>query len=78
MMTEALAQQSIFSIVINLVFLLITWWALQTFRFDLFVKKPNSPQAKVLMILLTLSIGSLASNFFLDYYNWSIRLQYFF
>ncbi|MGA9287268.1 MAG: DUF1146 family protein [Anaerobacillus sp.] len=77
-MTEALAQQSIFSIVISLVFLLITWWALQTVRIDIFFKNPNSPQAKVLMILLTLSIGSLASSFFLDYYNWSIRLQYFF
>ncbi|MCA0989016.1 DUF1146 family protein [Guptibacillus algicola] len=77
-MTEALAQQSIFSIFIHLVFLLITWWALQTVRFDVFVKKPNSPQAKVLMILLTISIGSLTSSFFLDYYNWSIRLQYLF
>ncbi|WP_226654557.1 DUF1146 family protein [Pseudalkalibacillus hwajinpoensis] len=77
-MTEALAQQSILTIVINLVFIMITWWALQTVRFDVFFKKPNSPQAKVLMILLTLSIGSLASSFFLDYYNWSIRLQYFF
>ncbi|TLS35817.1 DUF1146 family protein [Pseudalkalibacillus caeni] len=77
-MTEAFGQQAIVSILIHLVFIFITWWALQTVRIDVFLRKPDSPQAKVFMIFITIAIGSLVGNFFLDYYNWSLRLKYLF
>ncbi|RBW68741.1 DUF1146 family protein [Bacillus taeanensis] len=77
-MEELFGQQAIMHIMIQLVFLFVTWWALQIVKLDFFVKNINSPQAKVLQILLTIAIGSTAANFFLSYYQWATRLQYLF
>ena len=46
MMTE-LGQQAMLHIVLNVFFLGLTWWALQSFRFDLFVKDPKGTKAKL-------------------------------
>ncbi|HET7615862.1 MAG TPA: DUF1146 family protein [Bacillales bacterium] len=73
-----LGVQAILYLVIHLVFLAVTWWALQSFRFDVFMKNPDSPRAKVLLILLTIAIGSLAGNFFYNYLFQSLRLPYLF
>ncbi len=63
-MFEGFGQQALIHILVNIFFLAITWWALQTFRFDLFVKEPKGPQAKLLMVLLTIAIAHLVSGFF--------------
>ncbi|HET7578286.1 MAG TPA: DUF1146 family protein [Bacillales bacterium] len=73
-----LGTQALLYLIINLFFLAITWWALQSFRFDVFFKNPNSPQARVLMILMTIAIGSLVGNFFFHYLYQSLRLTYLF
>ncbi|WP_100374173.1 DUF1146 family protein [Bacillus sp. FJAT-45037] len=75
-MFDGLGQQAIFHVFVNVMFLAITWWALQAFKFDLFVKEPNSPRAKALMILVTIAIAHLVSRFFLDYYNASTMLRF--
>nr|WP_035425302.1 DUF1146 family protein [Halalkalibacterium ligniniphilum] len=75
-MMEGFGQQALIHIFVNVVFLAITWWALQSFRFDLFVKNPKGPQAKLLMILLTIAIGHLVSSFFMDYFNSSMMLRH--
>ncbi|WP_347230883.1 DUF1146 family protein [Bacillus sp. LL01] len=73
---EGLGQQALIHLFVNVMFLAITWWALQAFKFDLFVKEPNSPKAKALVILVTIAIAQLVSSFFLDYYNASTMLRY--
>ncbi|PWA11874.1 DUF1146 domain-containing protein [Pueribacillus theae] len=75
---EGFGVQAIVNIIIQLVFIIVTWWALQTFRLDIFLKNPNSPQAKTLLILLTIAIGSLVGNFFINYLEWATRLRYLF
>ena len=75
---ESISIQGIVNIVIVLVIIVITWWALQAFKFDLFVKNPNGPQAKALLILLTIAIGSLVGNFFIHYLEWASWMKYIF
>ena len=48
----------------------------QSFKFDLFVKDPKGPQAKALLILLTLAIGSLVGNFLINYLEWASWIKY--
>lgn len=75
---QGFGVQAVVNIIIQLVFIIVTWWALQTFRLDIFLKNPNSPQAKTLLILLTIAIGSLVGNFFINYLDWATRLRYLF
>ncbi|WP_088104378.1 DUF1146 family protein [Halalkalibacter urbisdiaboli] len=75
-MVDGFGQQAIIHIFVNVMFLIITWWALQSFKLDLFVRDPRGPKAKVLLILLTLAIAHLVSSFFLDYLNSSLMLRY--
>ncbi|MGO4889172.1 DUF1146 family protein [Anaerobacillus sp. MEB173] len=77
-MVETFGQQALIHILVNLMFLAITWWALQTFKFDLFLKEPKGPKAMALTILVTIAIAHLVSSFFLDYLNWSTMLRYLF
>lgn len=73
-----LGQQAILGIIIHLVFFAITWWALQALNFDKFLRANKVFQARLLYIMLTIALGSLVSNFFLDYLSWSTNLSYFF
>ncbi|MDT3417816.1 putative integral membrane protein (TIGR02327 family) [Brevibacillus aydinogluensis] len=68
-------QQEIYgvvSIILTVLFIALSWWALQAIRFDLFLKKPDGAQAKLLQILLSLVIGYEVARFFLDYLSWSL------
>ena len=73
-----LGQEAILGIIIHMVFFAITWWALQALNFDKFLRANKVFQARLLYILLTIALGSLVSNFFLDYLSWSTNLSYFF
>lgn len=77
-MIENLSQQAIISIIVHLLFFMITWWTLQGIRIDLLIKSRKTGHAKVLLILLTIAIGSSVSNFFLDYLFWSQQLKFLF
>lgn len=66
--------QAVLYLIVHLLFLILTWWAIQSFKFDLFVKNPQSARAKVLMIFITIAISSSVADFFLNYLNSSLRL----
>ncbi len=66
---------AVLNIVLSVVFIGVSWWALQAFRFDLFVKKADSAQAKLLQILLSIFIGYGVARFFLEYLGWSLMLK---
>lgn len=66
---------AVINILISIVFIALSWWALQAFRFDLFVVKPDSAQAKLLQILLAIFIGYGVARFFMDYLGWSLMLK---
>lgn len=60
------------SIILSIVFIGLSWWTLQAVRFEKLLKKPNSAQAKLLQIFLSIVIGYELSRFFSDYLGWSL------
>lgn len=74
-MIASLEASAVLNIVLSIVFIALSWWALQAFRFDLFVKKVDSAQAKLLQILLSIFIGYGVARFFLEYLGWSLMLR---
>jgi uncharacterized integral membrane protein (TIGR02327 family) len=71
-------QQALLSILSHLLFIVITWWALQAVRFEVLIKANHVYQARVILILLTIAIGTTVSNFFLDYLLWSQQIPLLF
>ncbi|HEY9576492.1 MAG TPA: DUF1146 family protein [Pseudobacillus sp.] len=71
-------QDALFSILSHLVFIGLTFWALQAIRLDQLLKANHVFQARLLFILLSIAIGSSVSNFFLDYFMWSRQLPLLF
>ncbi|WP_139491103.1 DUF1146 family protein [Brevibacillus dissolubilis] len=76
--TGSFGLNALFMILISVLCIGLSWWALQAFRFDLFVKKPDGPQAKALQILLSIFIGHGVAQFLLDYYGSSRMLEQLF
>lgn len=68
------AQMALLSMIVNLAFMSVTWWALQALNIDKWIKAGKVIQARILLILLTIAIGSMVSSFFLDYFLWSQQL----
>lgn len=75
-MEAALGQQAIISIVSHLIFIVITWYALQALPIEKVIRKGRVFEARLLLILLTIAIGSSVSNFFLDFLFWSKQIPY--
>ncbi|WP_059104127.1 DUF1146 family protein [Shouchella shacheensis] len=75
-MTGGFGQDAFVHIVVNVSCIGIAWWALQAFRFDLFVKNPKSRQAVLLKVLVTLALGYMIASFFLDYLYSARMLPY--
>jgi uncharacterized integral membrane protein (TIGR02327 family) len=66
--------QAIISLFSHLVFIIITWWALQSLQYEKWIKPNHVIQVRILLIFITIAIGSTVSNFFLDYLIWSQQL----
>jgi len=69
------ALTGLLTIILSVVCIGLSWWALQSFRFDLFVKRPDSAQAKLLQIFLSIVIGHGVSVFFMEYLASSLLLK---
>ncbi len=72
------SHMALISMVVSLAFMIITWWALQALNIEKWMKPGKVIQARTLLILLTIAIGSIVSNFFLDYLLWSQQLPFLF
>lgn len=77
-MVEVFGQQALVAMIVHLCFIVITWWALQALNVDKLIRSNRILQARILLILLTIAIGSTVSNFFLDYLGFSNQLSYLF
>lgn len=65
----------ILSMVISLGCIFLAWWALQNLKLDLIIRHPQSPQGKVLHVLLAIVLGHFVANFVLDYIGWTQLLR---
>lgn len=72
---NSLAMSGLVNITIVLIAIFLSWWSLQQFRFDLFLKSPKSVPAKMLQVLLSIVLGYEVARFVIDYFNWSQLLQ---
>ncbi len=68
-------QQALLSMIVHLVFISLTFWALQALRFDKALRPNRVMQARVLYILISIAIGSTVADFFLSYSTWSQQLH---
>ncbi|HSU79290.1 MAG TPA: DUF1146 family protein [Candidatus Angelobacter sp.] len=59
---------------VHLVVLIITWWAIQAVKWDVFLRTPSQLRAKVVMILVTITISYPVASFLINYLNWSVQL----
>jgi uncharacterized integral membrane protein (TIGR02327 family) len=77
-LTDVIGQQAILYIVSHIVFISITWWALQAIHIEKIMKKNRVTQIRILLLFVTIAIGYTVSNFFLDYLQYSRSLTYLF
>lgn len=77
-MDARLASISLVQTIVVLICITISWWALQSVRFDVFLRDAKGPQAKALQILLSVVIGYQAAQFLSVYFNWSQTFKWFF
>lgn len=77
-MVENIGQEAIIKLISHLFFIGITFFALQSLHFDKLIRSNRVFQARLLYILLTITIGAGVSNFFLDYLFWARQLQFLF
>lgn len=73
-----LGFQSIIAIMVHLFFIAVSFYALQSVRLDMVFKKGHVFQAQLMMILLSLVLGTIVGNFFLQLMSWSSQLQFLF
>ncbi|MBN8235010.1 DUF1146 domain-containing protein [Halobacillus kuroshimensis] len=77
-MEQYFAEEALMSMTSHLIFIIITWRALQSVNFDAFFRKNRVFEARALLIIITIALGTTVSNFFLDFLSWSNSLVYLF
>lgn len=75
---QAVSTNSLIAMIISLSCIAIAWWSLQHLKLDLFVKHPQSAQARMLHLLLAIVLGHFVSEFVLEYLSWTQMLKYLF
>lgn len=75
---NAMAWTGVLSMALSLVGVLMAWVALQSIRWDLFVKDVKAPAFQWLLVLLSLVLGHGVARFVMDYIQWSSLLRLFF
>lgn len=69
---------SIIGMLSHVIFIYITWTAMQGINFEALVRKNKIVEARIIIIFLTIIIGSGVSRFVLDIIQWSQDLLYLF
>ncbi|MEK5230707.1 DUF1146 family protein [Lysinibacillus sp. FSL K6-0232] len=75
---EAIGQEALLGILSHLFFIAVTFYALQALMMEKLFKKNKVFQIQLIYILLSIAIGSVVSNFFLQISGWSGKLPYLF
>lgn len=75
---QSLGLQAGIGLISHILFIAISFYALQAFRLEQLFKKGHTFQIQLIYILLSIAIGSTVSNFILDITNWSQQLPFIF
>lgn len=76
--SSAAGTSSMISMIVSLLSVVLSWWALQNLKLDLVIRYSKSPQGRLLHLLLAIVLGRLVAGFFLDYLSWSGMIRYMF
>lgn len=75
---QSVAYMSLISIFSHIFFIYLTWKVMIAVNVEPFIRKNKVNEARLLLILLTIAIGSSVSRFVLDLIQWSQNMQYLF
>ena len=73
--TNAIGINGLLSMIVSLVCVACSWWALQNLKLDLVIRYPKSPQGRLLHLLLAIVLGHFVAGFLLDYLGWSGQIR---
>lgn len=74
-----IGQIAIISIISHIIFIYLTWKVIvSAVNIDPLIRKGRVTEARVLVLFLTIAIGSSVSRFFLEIFQWSRDLMYLF
>lgn len=74
---EFIRVQSLITIISHLVFIAVSYWAVQSLRTENLFKKNHPQQIKVFYLLIAITIGFATSNFVLDFFTHTQNLILF-
>ncbi|MGI6127610.1 MAG: DUF1146 family protein [Planifilum sp.] len=74
----SLGFTALINIVLTLAGIGFSWWLLMNVRLDLFMRDPKGPQAKALLVVLSIVLGHGLATFVSDYLGWSRLLSQLF
>ncbi|SFE10016.1 conserved hypothetical integral membrane protein [Lentibacillus persicus] len=77
-MLSSIGLTAIISMISHLIFIYITWRVITTINIDPLIRKGRETEARILIIFITILIGTGVSRFFLDFIQWSQDLIYLF
>ncbi|GGA64366.1 DUF1146 family protein [Ornithinibacillus halotolerans] len=72
----SIGQVALMSIISHIIFIYITWRLMQTINFEPLIRKGRATEARILLLLVTIVIGTGVSRFFLEFLRWSQDLSY--
>lgn len=73
-----LGQNAIFSLASHIFFIAITFYGLQSLQYSQLFKKNHVFQTQLILVLISIAVGGMASNVFLDFTQWARQLGYIF
>jgi len=74
----SIGQYAIVGMISHMIFIYLTWKVLLGINFDPLIRKGRATEAKILLVFLTIVIGTGVSQFVLDILQWSQDLLYLF
>lgn len=74
-LSSAVNTSGLVSIIVSLLCVVLSWWALQNLKLDLVIRYPKSPQGRLLHLLLAIVLGHFVAGFLLDYLSWSGQIR---
>lgn len=77
-LTGSLGISGLMSMIVSLLCVALSWWALQNLKLDLIIRYPKSPQGRLLHLLLAIVLGHFVAGFLLDYLGYSVQIRHMF
>lgn len=74
----SIGQMAITSMISHIIFIYLTWRVVQTINLEPLIRKGRIVEARILLLFITITIGTGVSRFFLEILQWSQDLIYLF